>query len=372
MSSVLFFDPGCPAPYSRQTLEESALGGTEASVVRIAEAIDAQVMQHNRTAAEGRYLPDGAASRADRRIGADPERLVVLRDPRAVARLGERFPRARPYLWLHDLVRPGSKRGRRLEAEAPTLARLGATIVCVSDFQRGQAQGVLDRAGVAERVRTITIYNPIDDALVPDDARFDPDKLVFFSSPNKGLALALDAFRAVRRELPGMRLCIGSPGYKSPRRAGIAAVGDRSDGVCWLGPLPHAQILAEVRTALAVFYPNFVLPETFGLVLAEARAVGTPVLTHDCGAAAEVLCDRAQTLPVVPAVRRYDRLARALPAVLRPHIAEWAARGRLFEPYVERIRAWRDGGRPQTGPDPRFRLTAVAQRWRDLLDDRLA
>jgi len=39
----------------------------------------------------------------------------------------------------------------------------------------------------------------------------------------------------------------------------------------------------------------------------------------------------------------------------------------LFDAYIERIRAWRSGGRPQTGPDPRFRLTAVADRWRAVL-----
>src|SRR5690348_10745745 len=57
MSPVLFFDPGCPAPYSRLTLDEAALGGTEATVVRIAEALDAVVIQHNRMQAEGRYRP---------------------------------------------------------------------------------------------------------------------------------------------------------------------------------------------------------------------------------------------------------------------------------------------------------------------------
>lgn len=382
MSPVLFYDPGCPAPYSRRTLETAALGGTEATVVRIAEALDAEVMQHNRTDAEGRYRPADPAARGS--LGHEPagelparrgesrggpahrvEHLVILREPRAVLPLCRRFPGARPYLWLHDLVRLGSKRGRRLAASAGTLARLGVTLVCVSDFQRSQAQAVLARAGVANRVRAVTLYNPVEDALEPDAAPVDPEKLVFFSSPNKGLAFALDAFRAVRREYPRMRLCVGSPGYKSARQAGIAGV---PDGVEWLGPLPHARILREVRTALCVFYPNFVLPETFGLVLAEAKAVGTPVLTHDCGAAAEVLADPRQTLPVAPAAQGFERAARLVPAALRPALAAWAARRGVFDPYVARIKAWRGGDRPRTVPDPRFRLTAVAEQWRALLN----
>ncbi len=358
MSSVLFFDPNCQTPYSRQTLEEAALGGTEASVARIAETLDAEVMQHNRQVAEGRYRPAGEARGV--------EHLVILRDPRTVRNICERFPGARAYLWVHDLLRPGSKRGRRLAAAAAALAALDVTVVCVSDFQRRQVEAVLSGAGVATRVRAVTIYNPVDDALTPNGAAVDAAKLVFFSSPNKGLALTLDAFQAARRAMPDLRLRVGSPGYKSLRRAGMQRVDGKTDGVEWLGSLPHARILAEVRTALCVFYPNFALPETFGLALAEAKAVGTPVLTHDCGAAAEVLADPRQILPITRSVRLYEQAAQLLPSGARPLIAPWAARLGLFEPYVERVRAWRNGERPATGPDARFRLTAVAQRWRAL------
>jgi glycosyltransferase involved in cell wall biosynthesis len=359
MSSVLFFDPNCQSPYSRRTLEEAALGGTEASVTRIAEALDALVMQHNRIAPEGRYLPPGTANGIDH--------LVILRDSRKVREICAGFPNARVYLWMHDLVRPGSKRGRRLAASAQTLAQLDVTLVCVSDFQRRQAEAVLRLAGVSRRVRAVTIYNPVDDALVPTGSPFDAAKLVFFSSPNKGLALTLDAFHAARRVMPDLYLRVGSPGYKSLRRAGMESVEGKIDGVEWLGALPHARILEEVRTALCVFYPNFVLHETFGLVLAEAKAVGTPVLTHDCGAAAEVLADPCQTLPVTAAVRRYERTAQLFPNRLRPLIAPWAARLGVFDPYLERLRAWRSGERPRNRPDARFLLSRVAERWRTLL-----
>ena len=109
------------------------------------------------------------------------------------------------------------------------------------------------------------------------------------------------------------------------------------------------------------------IPETFGLVFAESHAVGTPVLTHDCGAAREVLADPGQLLPVTWALRAYEaplhRLEprwRAGPARLADHLG-------LFDRYIERIRLWHDGGRPQVGPDPRFRLSAIAAEWRSHL-----
>jgi len=356
---VLFYDPACQKPYGARSLFEGALGGTEATVIRVAEALEARVMQHNRSDADGRYLPP--------RPERDIDHLIVLRDPRPLRAICARYPGARVYLWLHDLVRPGSKRGRRLARAKDALAELAVTIVCVSDFQRRQAEAILLDDGSRSRIRLVTIYNAVDDALAPDGSAVDMNRLVFFSSPNKGLAYTLDAFQALRRHIPQLTLRVGSPGYKSLRRAGIEHVDGGVNGVEWLGPQPAERILKEVRSALCVFYPNFVLPETFGLVFAEAKAVGTPVLTHDCGAASEVLADPQQVLPVTRGQRIYERAARLVPSSWRPAIAPCAERLGLFAPYLHRLCAWRDGARPHPGPDARFRIQAVAARWRAVL-----
>jgi glycosyltransferase involved in cell wall biosynthesis len=153
---------------------------------------------------------------------------------------------------------------------------------------------------------------------------------------------------------------VGNPGYKIRKSAVI-------DGVEYLGPLPQDRIHKEVRTALCTFFPNIVLPETFGLVFAESKAVGTPVLTHDCGAAAEVVADPEQVLPVSFAQRAYETALSNFSPRLREAPARLADRLGLFDVYIERIRTWRAGGRPVAGPDPRFHLTAVANRWRATL-----
>ncbi|MGH8324486.1 MAG: glycosyltransferase, partial [Steroidobacteraceae bacterium] len=200
----------------------------------------------------------------------------------------------------------------------------------------------------------------IDDTLAPDGSPVDEHKLVFFSSPNKGLKFTLDAFRALRRQVPDLRLVVGNPGYKVRKSVLI-------EGVEYLGPQPQARMHAEVRTALCTFFPNFIIPETFGLVFAESNAVGTPVLTHDCGAAAEVIGDRNQILPVTAAHRVYEALLSHVSPGWRAGPARVAASLGLFDAYAERIRAWRCGGRPHVEPNPRFRLAAVVQQWRALL-----
>ena len=352
MSIIVFFDPTGRNPYDSGTLHREAMGGTEATVVRVADALGALVVQHNRASASGRYLPP----RLDRAV----THVIVNRDSRALPRVRELYPNARVHLWLHDRVRPRSKRARRIAGDAGILRDLAVRVICVSDTQRHAVEAALRWMRVSDRVSACTIYNPVDDDLQPDGSPIDDRKLVFLSSPNKGLNFTLDAFRAVRRAMPDMRLVVGNPGYK----AGVAT---RLDGVEYLGPQPQQRVHAEARTALCTFFPNFVIPETFGLVFAESKALGTPVLTHDCGAALEVLGDPAQVLPLTAGKRIYEAVLGGCPPGWRRGPARAAAALGLFDVYVEHIRAWRAGARPVTGPDPRFRLSVVAQRWREML-----
>jgi glycosyltransferase involved in cell wall biosynthesis len=229
----------------------------------------------------------------------------------------------------------------------------------VSNFQRAQAEALFNGGRREAPLPIHTIYNPVCVDGVHRAVTFDPDKLVYFSSPNKGLDLALDVFAYLRRSWPRLRLSIGNPGYKTERRSARR-------GIEWLGALPHTEMLHAAADAYAVFHPNFVIPETFGLVLAEANALGVPVLTHDCGAAREILSDERQLLPVSGAQRWYLRSARLLPNALRSGFAAMAA-NLVFEPYRQRLRDWRARGRPEVRPDERFSLALVCAEWRKLL-----
>jgi len=352
MSTVLFYDPVCIEPYDTRSLQARALGGSEATLTRIADSLGAWVIQHNRTEDFGRY-------RRPQRLRGIAS-LIVHRDPRALPQLREQYPQARVYLWLHDRIHPRSKRSRTLASVAALLGELAVTAVCVSDTQRAGVEATLNSLGIGGRTRALTLYNPVDDAITPDGTAIDERKLVFFSSPNKGLAFTLDAFSALKRQMPDLRLVVGNPGYKAERRAA-------RPGVEFLGALPQQRMHGEVRSALCTFCPNFVIPETFGLVFAESHALGTPVLTHDCGAAAEIVADREQVLPVTASCRLYQAATGWLPMAWRAAPARLAAAAGLFEVYGERIRAWRNGARPHASPDERFRLSAVTARWRSLL-----
>jgi glycosyltransferase involved in cell wall biosynthesis len=352
MSSVLFYDPVCRAPYDTRTVSNEALGGTEATLVRVADALGAWVIQHNRTDDWERYR------RPQRLAGITT--VVVNREARALPLIESLYPQAQVYLWLHDRLRPGGRRARALGAQAAAFGRMQVRAVCVSDWQRADVEATLTRLGLAGRVSAATIYNPVDDLLAPDATPVEHNKLVFFSSPNKGLDYALDAFDALRQDMPDLRLVVGNPGYRADRAAARA-------GVEFLGAQPQARMHREVRSALCTFFPNFVIPETFGLVFAESHALGTPVLTHDCGAAREVVADDTQLLPVPRGARAYEASAARLPQSWRRAAARLAAASGMFDAYRARVQAWRSGARPPAAPDARFRLSAVTARWRGLL-----
>jgi glycosyltransferase involved in cell wall biosynthesis len=320
--------------------------------VRVVEALDAVLMQHNRRTMEGRYQPPQPSPAA--------KHVVVLRDARAIDAARRLFPNARIHLWLHDLAAPGSTRARWLASADAALSGGGGAVICVSNFLRQRVEAVLRSLPHSAAVEARTIFNPIDDALEPNGSTPDPLKMVFLSSPNKGLSYSLAAFQAVRRAIPGMRLCVANPGYRTLQTIPLADVE-------WLGVLPPKRAFAEARSAFCVFMPNFVLPETFGLVFAEANAVGTPVIAHDYGAAREVLHPQNPLLPVHRSQRNFELLTAVLPWRAKLSLAAMARQSSIFDDYVETLRAWRERGRPVVTADPRFRMSRVAQDWRALL-----
>lgn len=331
MMKLLFLDSACPGPYRFEDLASRGMGGTEATVLRVTEALARRGHRVHlcQTGRERIALsPAGVTYQPfDFRGGPAidrPDAVVVVRADKLLRRTRRTYPRAALYLWLHCF--PGTRRARMLDFCRET----GATIVAVSDTQ---ARAVAERCGVPVWALPVRrIYNPVRPDLRPSRRRRDRDLLVSLSSPHKGLDQVLDNFRRVREVVPSMRLELANPGYL---RGSVEAI----EGVRSLGVLPQPQALERLSQALCLFYPQSSFPETFGLVFAEANALGTPVLAHPLGAAPEVL--RTHTGQLVDADDP--------------------------EAVVAKILDWRAGRRPRLGPDPRFALEKIVAEWESLL-----
>lgn len=348
---LAFIDMSTPRPYALRSLDQEGIGGSESSLVRVAESLDGVVLQHNRGEIDGRYLPVGAE--------VDPTHVVAFREPEVALQAIARFPGARVFFWLQDLCPPESNRGRRMAAAAGALHDAGVVVVGVSAFHERQIRDALGAAHGRKLPVTTHIFNPVVIPQLPDEPH-DPDQLIFFSSPHKGLKYTVTVFDWLRRRIPSLRLLVGNPGYMEDLPL-------ERPGVSVLGPMPQAAVLAHVRRSLCTFMPNYVFEETFGCVMAESNAVGTPVLAHPIGSAPEVLGDPRQWLPVPGSRRWVDRLSARLPRAAGALELGTASLGH-FRPYLERIERWRAGERPQVGLNHAFALESVVGKWRAILD----
>jgi glycosyltransferase involved in cell wall biosynthesis len=101
-------------------------------------------------------------------------------------------------------------------------------------------------------------------------------------SPEKGLDTLVAAWSRLRTPIP---LRIVGDGPLAPL---VADAASRIEGVTWLGRRNRAEVQALMADAALLIFPSIFF-ETFGQVVIEAFAAGTPVLASAGGAGAELV-----------------------------------------------------------------------------------
>jgi phosphatidylinositol alpha-mannosyltransferase len=129
--------------------------------------------------------------------------------------------------------------------------------------------------------------------------------------PRKGLAVLLEAFPLLSAARPGVRLLVAGPGDADEAREALPR--DLRGAVTFLGRLDEADKARFYRSVDVFVAPN-TGGESFGIVLLEAMAAGTPVLASDLAAFRRVLVGgkAGQLFPV----RNAPALARAAARLL--------------------------------------------------------
>lgn len=348
---ILFYDGLTPFPYDAELMLSRGIGGTESTVVRIAEGLsvihEIAVAQRARSEPASpqpglRYVPLNEPQPFGT---APPDWIIVLRKHRHVPMLRARFPSADMILWIHNW--------QRAEAAIQRigLARSKCAVVTVSEAHRLATEHLINGtpakmlsalAGCRQTIPVHRVYNPIDERLKPDSTPVDPNKLIFFSTANKGLNQVLSTFAKLYQALPSLRLYVAGETLESlesnPRYGDLLL---KQPGIELLGRLPQHELFRHVRESLCVFYPQNMHPETFGLVFAESNALGTPVLAHDFGSAREILGSDEQLIETNDT-----------------------------QGILARLQKWQNGERPQVSLRQDFKLERVIKDWRRLLEQR--
>ncbi|HEY8024407.1 MAG TPA: glycosyltransferase family 4 protein [Burkholderiaceae bacterium] len=225
-------------------------------------------------------------------------------------------------------------------------------VICVSDYIRRQAVAHFPEHAARFRVvlnaTNADLFQPYGaEALrqLEGVVRLDADKryLLYVGrlTSIKGVHVLIQACREVFRHHPEVRLVIaGSSFFEGAVRTDyerelIALAAPVSDAIAFTGYLPHEKLKYLYAAADLVVLPS-VWQEPFGLVMLEAMASGTCVVSSAVGGIPEVLEDGHNGVLVRPddAAALADAICKALAAPDAMQRMETAARQRVLENFT--------------------------------------
>ncbi|HXH89503.1 MAG TPA: glycosyltransferase family 1 protein [Gaiellaceae bacterium] len=204
------------------------------------------------------------------------------------------------------------------------VARAATRVLAVSEFTKRETVELLSVP--ADRVRVIG--NAVDARFTPDGAAAEGDYVLAVSTlePRKNFERIAKAARIAGLELR----VVGAHGW-----GGVSSAS-------WVGAVDDDELARLYRGALCLAYPS--LYEGFGIPVLEAMASGTPVVTSETGATAEVAGGAAVLVdPLDPeaiaaglheAIRRRDELREL--GLARARIYSWDSVA------ADAVGAWRE------------------------------
>lgn len=323
---IIFLDTTANKYYDRTTLEKEPLGGTEASVVRIAEGLGSLGLKVAVIQSKVNYF-EPTMGQYCFFLHSDSTPNITCKHYIQIRRNSnpDVFQGAKKYIWLHDVACSDENQW------LPKLKEHNITLIGVSRWHKKNIQEF-----IPNYTNITYIYNPVQEDIYVDTQatiKYDPNILVWMSSPHKGLGKALELFKRIRKENPKMQFIIFNPGYMQIDTAKLAV----EPGLSIYGPMNCHSMWNVVQKSLCVFYPAQWV-ETFGLIAAEANALGTPVATYSKGAIKEILNSDIQMVS--------DNDEDAI---------------------ISKVLDWSKNGRPKVLGRDEFRLPDVVLEWVKLL-----
>lgn len=267
---VLFIDPACNKSYTWESHDTDGLGGTELTTIRLAEGFGSKGLKV--VVAQHFNIPYLESPNKVGYCGPDwlstlkPKNVIVLRAQGRWDMLGN----AKKFVWLHDASTPTVN---HLTTWVPEILKHQVTGIAVSDWH---VKNLLQYAPGFPLQR---IYSPVDEGFYQPPVDYDKNQLVWLASPHKGLKQGLEVFRELKRRQPEMKLVVFNPGYYTEPQG-------QHPGVAFLGSQPRSVVKSVLARSLCLFYPS-VFEESFGMVAAEANALGVPVACYEIAGLAE-------------------------------------------------------------------------------------
>lgn len=320
--SIAFFLVPHVEPWNPETLRKSGLGGTETCVIKLAEALGARgwrvAIYGTPGDWEGRKVGnvewyDSSYFHPDQPFTA----VVSLRFPPI---FDAKINADAKLLWLHDVnvgdVRFADGFDRFAEVDA---------VITPSDWHALHTRRVYGDFPAS----SVAITNGFDrDLFVHTDAdaqRRDPNRMVYASSPDRGLERLLDLWPEIKKGMPGAWLeifygwttidaIINDGAAHAPQLMEfkkriirmIDNLGGREGGIFWRGRVGQETLANSLKRASVMPYPaNFC--ETFGLVFAQAMTAGCIPVVPNLGALPDLIGEQRLVIDGSPDSQTFGR-----------------------------------------------------------------
>lgn len=306
--AAAFIVPPTAEPWNPEVLAESGLGGTESTIISVVEGFARDGWRVTVSGTPGDWLGrieeyEGGGSVEWRDVRYhhpdEPFNLVVLlRSPELI---DTPFNAQHKVLWLHDLTMGDT---RYAPDGTDRFSQVDA-IVCPSDFHIAHLAKVYKAKTDMWSARTLSIANPVDVAGflgAEIKAPRDPHKVVYASSPDRGLPRLLELWPEIVDKVPGATLDIyygwesidaiiaaGAPTaqmlayFKQRTKRTIDSLQGQGYKIVEHGRVSQTTLARRFQEAGAMAYPaNF--QETFGIVFVQALAAGVVPVVSNLGA----------------------------------------------------------------------------------------
>jgi colanic acid/amylovoran biosynthesis glycosyltransferase len=204
---------------------------------------------------------------------------------------------------------------RRYLRWRPIVQKEAALFLAVSEFIRGK---LISQGFPADKVAVH--YVGVDAALFTPDPSIAREPIVLFAGrlvDSKGCDHLIQAMARVQEEVPEARLVVIGDGPMRPSLEQLAAACLKN--YQFLGLRPQREVRDWMNRAKVFSVPSFTTPmgtsEGFGLVFAEAQAMGLPVASFSTGGIPEAVAHNATGF--LTAERDTQGLARNIVTLLR-------------------------------------------------------
>lgn len=317
------FLPGSCVPFDGATLQHRPLGGTETAVIRLAEALDrlghkvfvfTQIESPQLT--KPLYLPYRALN--------DLGEVDVVIAVRELLPLFAGLKSKARYFWTGDSY----DQLQHLGLGDRRIIRTLTALLAVSNWQADRLCAI---SGFP-RDRSYILRNGFAPELFAPTQKRIPSKLVYTSTPYRGLAHLIPIFPKIREQVPEAELHIyssmkvyeatGTKNSQADRQFDpIFRKLEQLPGVTLHGSVKQAELAQELSSSSLFAYPN-TFEETSCIASIEALGAGLPVITSRRGALPETIGDAGVFIEGDPQSEEYrQQFISASVNVLKDHNA---------------------------------------------------